>query len=71
MTVADRLRSEGRNEGRKEGLEEGLLKLLRARFGDVPEAAVARIQAASIAQLDAWLDRILTAATLDDVLVQP
>lgn len=79
MTVADWLRDEGRNEGRREGRKEGLdegkrqslLRLLRARFGDVPEATVARVHAASAAQLDTWLDRILTAATLDDVLAQP
>jgi hypothetical protein len=31
---------------------------------------MARIQAADDAQLDTWLDRVLTAPTLDDVLAQ-
>jgi hypothetical protein len=78
MTVADWLREEGRKEGRQEGRQEGrdegrretLLRMMRARFGEVPETAVARIRAAGSAQLDAWADRILTAATLDDVLAQ-
>jgi membrane-bound lytic murein transglycosylase B len=74
MTVADWLREEGRKEGRNEGrdatLRATLSRMLRARFGEVPEAAAARIQAAGPEQLDAWLDRILTAATLDDVLAQ-
>jgi hypothetical protein len=67
MTVADWLRSEGRKEGLEEGQRQSLLKLLRARFGDVPEATVARIQAAGAAQLGAWFDRALTAAALDEV----
>jgi hypothetical protein len=80
VTVADLLREEGRkeglNEGRREGLQEGqrttllktLLKLLGARFGALPEPAVAQIQAAGQAQLDAWLDLVLTAPALADVL---
>ncbi|MFT3763943.1 MAG: Rpn family recombination-promoting nuclease/putative transposase [Minicystis sp.] len=64
MTVAEWLRE----EGSKESLRKTLLKLLRARFGEVPEGAVARIQAAGSAQLDAWLDRFVGAATVDDVL---
>jgi hypothetical protein len=62
--------------GRKKGLEQGitkarrdiLLKLLRGRFRAVPKAAVARIEAADIAQLDRWLDQILTAPTLAEAL---
>jgi hypothetical protein len=54
--------------GRKDGQERSLLKLLRARFGALPDAAATRIHAADSTRLDAWLDRVLTAATLDDVL---
>jgi hypothetical protein len=54
--------------GMKVGQEKILLKLLRARFGALPDAAAARIHAADSARLDAWADRVLTAATLDDVL---
>ena len=64
--------AKGRDEGRDEGLKIGarnlLLKLLRTRFGALPEAAAARIQAADAAQLDVWAERVLTASTLDDVL---
>jgi flagellar biosynthesis/type III secretory pathway protein FliH len=61
-------RKEGRSEGRKEGRQELLLKLLRARFGALPQEAVERIESADVAQLDAWSDRLLTAPTLDGVL---
>lgn len=77
-------RKEGRQEGRKEGRMEGrqeeavrsrqqtLLRLLRKRFGDVPEAVAEQVNATrDIGQLDAWLDGVVTAARLDDVGVLP
>jgi len=48
-----------------------LLRLLRARFGDLPEVAVARVNAADAAQLDLWAERVLSAPTLADVLKNP
>ncbi len=73
MTIADWYEDRGRKAGRDEGLRAGarnaLLKLLRTRFGVVPDAAAARIQAADTSQLDLWIDRVLTAASLDEVLV--
>jgi hypothetical protein len=61
-------RSEGRNEGRSEGQREMLVRLLGKRFGALPEEAIARVNAAGPAELEAWFDRVLTAATLTDVL---
>ncbi|MEP7120586.1 MAG: hypothetical protein ABJE95_06745 [Byssovorax sp.] len=79
VTTADILREQGRtkgrSEGRSEGLSEGLkgqrvmlLKLLSQRFGELPEVTVARVNAAGPLELEAWFDRGLTAATLDEVL---
>jgi hypothetical protein len=62
------VRQAAREDGVKEGQEQSLLKLLRARFGALPDAAVARIHAADSARLDAFLDRVLTASSLEDVL---
>jgi hypothetical protein len=45
-----------------------LLRLLRTRFGQLPDAVVAQIHAADSARLEAWADRVLTATTLEDVL---
>src|SRR6478609_8613092 len=60
VTLADRLREEGRQKGRVEGEQKGarhdrrgvVLKLLTLRFGKLPEAAVARVNAAEMDQLD-------------------
>ena len=65
-------RTEGEAKGRTEGEAKGratlLLKQLGLRFGPLSDATRARVQAASIEQLDTWAERILSAATLDDVL---
>jgi hypothetical protein len=45
-----------------------LLKLLAIRFGDLPEAALRRVQEADTLHLDSWAERVLTAATLPEVL---
>ena len=72
-------KQEGRTEGREEGLEQGmekgermalasmLTKLARLRFRDVPPDSAARIESAPKADLERWLERILTAETLDDL----
>lgn len=75
MTAADQLREEGRRDGIAKGQLEGiakgqrqtLLKQLQRKFGHVPEPIAARVASASSDDLDRWLDRILTAPTLDDV----
>jgi hypothetical protein len=68
-------RDEGRKEGRKEGHNEGernlLLRLLRVRFGELPAAALARIEAAQVAELERWGERLLGAQTLAEVLEEP
>ena len=73
LTTAERLRREGRTEGRTEGRIEGkreaLLLQLRQRFGRLPAGTVARVDKASDAQLDTWFGRVLTAASLDEVLL--
>ena len=66
-----KLRSEERKEGRKEGERSLLLRQLRSRFGELPAAAVARIEAADIADLERWGERILGARTLAEVLDGP
>jgi hypothetical protein len=61
-------RLEGEREGRLEGKRDMLKRLLRHRFGDLPPWASARIDEANIAQLDAWVDRIFAAETLETLL---
>ena len=75
MTAAQEWFHEGKQEGRTEGRDEGeraalastLSKLARLRFRDVPPDSAARIESASKVDLKRWLERILTAETLDDL----
>ena len=71
MTAGEKLIERGREQGLKQGLELGrralLLDLLRERFGELPDAAVARVTAAGMAELQAWSKRVLTAPGLDDI----
>jgi predicted transposase/invertase (TIGR01784 family) len=71
VNVADQFREEGRQQGLQQGLQRGLLKQLRVRFGPLPEAAVARVNAGDLAELELWAERVLTAPTLADVLATP
>jgi hypothetical protein len=72
MTGAQQLTKEvaekARNQGLVEGRAEIVLRLLTVRFGPLPEQAVERVGRASADELDHFAERVLTAATLDDVL---
>jgi predicted transposase YdaD len=72
VTLADRLREEGRQKGERIGERTGerklLLKQLTLRFGQLPEAALARVTAAGVEQLETWAERVLTAPTLAEVI---
>ena len=80
VNVADQLIERGRQQGLEKGLQQGreegaqrkarelLVKLLERRFGPLPEPALARVDAADTAELDLWVERVLTAATLAEVL---
>ena len=77
MTAGQRLIEQGRQQGIEQGIEQGrqqgtqgvLLRLLRQRFGDAVNAQVEqRIATASLEQVEAWTGRVLSAATLAEVL---
>jgi predicted transposase/invertase (TIGR01784 family) len=81
MTAGQRLIEQGRQQGieqgRQQGIEQGrqlgiqefLLRLLRQRFGDAVNAKVEqRIATASPEQVEAWTGRVLSAATLAEVI---
>ena len=75
VTLADRLREEGRIKGELRGTlqtqRKVLLKLLTLRFGALPESVSSRVNGAATDVLDTWTERVLTAATLADVLDVP
>jgi hypothetical protein len=56
---------------RLEGARMLLLKQLRARFGELSELHVSRVDAASQEDVERWGVRLMTAATIDDVFADP
>ena len=78
MTTGQRIRMEARAAGRSEGKTEGrteearrmLARLLNRRFGVSATDVDARLQAATLEQLEAWIDRILDAESLDALFAQ-
>ena len=74
--IVETWRREAIQEGVKQGLEQGLererkllLRLLRRRFGTAVDAeAERRIAAAPAEQIEIWAERVLSAATLTELL---
>ena len=68
----ERWRQEAVTEGERAGFQQGeravLLRLLRRRFGDQIDAiAELRVATASPAQIETWVERVLSAATLAEL----
>ncbi len=75
LTWADKLRQEGREEGLQAGLVQGKRQILKrqlaAKFGSLPNRVEANIDAlASADELDGYLDRLLTAGSLEELGLQ-
>jgi hypothetical protein len=64
-------RQEGREKGRQEGRQEGearlVLRQLRLKFGPLPPRIEKRVRTADADRLLQWGERVLTAASLQDV----
>ena len=59
--------AKGRAEGEAKGRAELLMRLLERRFGPLPRTVKDRIAAAGPDTLELWGDRVLDAASLNDV----
>ena len=67
--------AKGIEQGIEKGIEKGiaqgeavvLQRQLARRFGPLPTEVVAQIAAASVDEIELWCDRVLDAASLDDV----
>ena len=67
LTYFDELELKGRLEGKRQTL----LRQLTAKFGPLPEDTVTKIAEVSFdAELDTYLDRVLTATSLEEVGVR-
>ncbi|MBK1646796.1 hypothetical protein CKO25_19570 [Thiocapsa imhoffii] len=60
--------AEGEAKGKAKGKASTLKRQLTRRFGPVPTWAEQRIDAATVAQLDSWLDGIFDAANVEDLI---
>jgi hypothetical protein len=71
MTAAQEWMLEGMEKGLEAGERRALASMLTRqvclRFRDIPPEAVARIEAAHKRELERWIERILTAETLEDL----
>jgi flagellar biosynthesis/type III secretory pathway protein FliH len=61
-------KAEGQAQGKAEGQAALFMKLLALKFGTLTAETTARVQQASAEELDRWAERLLNAASLDDVL---
>ena len=57
----------GREEGRQQGAAIALSRVLRSKFGPLSEAHEARLQQASLDELDALVERLFSARSLDEL----
>ena len=68
-TSAEALMEEGEARGMIRAKREALLKLMRAKFGEIPTPIARRIRAVrSSERLDALLERVLFAERVGDML---
>ncbi len=58
---------EGELKGKVEGESAALQRLLARRFGALPSETLSRIAGASREEIEAWLDRVLDARSLEEV----
>jgi len=61
-------KAEGEVDGEAKGKADSLKRLLTRRFGVLPRWAVQRLDAAAIMQLDGWLEGVLDAQSLEQLI---
>jgi hypothetical protein len=67
-TIADELIDKGRKQEQVRSRRQVLLNLLRKRFGELPQETVAAVKGnTSVQELDRWLERFVTAGTLEEI----
>lgn len=59
------------DQGKTDGCADTLLRLIAHRFGTPGDSVVARVRSGTPAEVESWIDWILDAETLDDLLGAP
>jgi predicted transposase/invertase (TIGR01784 family) len=67
MTGEQILIEQGRKEGEAKGQAKALLKQLELKFGPVTEDVALRVRAGSVKELDRWIERVITATSIDEM----
>jgi predicted transposase YdaD len=60
--------AQGRIEGRVEGARAMLRKQMQLKFGSVSAQVDAKVEGASMEQLEMWIERVLTSQSADDIV---
>ncbi len=60
-------KNQGKLEGEHKGKAETLINLIKAKFGQIDPSIENKIKNSSLAQLDSYLLKLLTATSTDDV----
>ncbi len=68
MITFEQLVARGEARGEARARVETLLRLLGRKFGEVSEGVGERVRGASVVELDRWIDQVLTATSVEDVL---
>lgn len=68
MTLAEKWLAEREAKGKAEGKAEVLRKLATLKFGPLPASVTERFGEATLADLERWTERVLTATTLEEMI---
>ena len=71
--ILEKGQAKGKAEGKAEGvaeMAEVLLRLLARRFGEVPQEFVDRVRSSPIQRIGLWVERVLDAESLEQVLAE-
>jgi hypothetical protein len=60
----EQIKREGLMQGHQEGEAHVLLRLLRKRFGELPEGLTVRVNGAATDQIESWIDQLVDGANL-------
>ena len=70
-TIGDVYMAQGHAQGHAQAKAETLMRMLRRRFGEVPEAVELKVFSAAVDDIDHWIDGIVDGKPLDAVFDDP